>query len=125
MTAWIMVVIGAAVGAPLRYLIDRAVQSRHDTVFPWGTFTVNLTACSILGFLTGAVAVTTVPTTMQYLVGTGLCGALSTYSTFSFETLRLAETGSRYFAFANVAVSIVAGLGMAFVAGSLARAFFG
>ena len=125
MTAWIMVVIGASVGAPLRYLIDRAVQTRHDTVFPWGTLTVNLTACAILGFLTGAVAVTTVPAATQYLVGTGLCGALSTYSTFSFETLRLAEAGSRSFALANVAVSIVAGLGMAFVAGTLARALFG
>ena len=125
MTAWIAVLAAAAVGAPLRYLVDRAVQSRHETVFPWGTFTVNIAACAILGFLTGAVAVTAVPTAMQALVGPGLAGTLSTYSTFSFETLRLAETGSRYFAFANVAVSVVAGLGTAFVAGSLARALFG
>ncbi len=42
------------VGAPLRYLTDRAVQSRHDSVFPWGTFTVNVAGCLILGLLTGA-----------------------------------------------------------------------
>jgi CrcB protein len=42
------------VGAPLRYLIDRTLQSRRDTVFPWVPFTVNLTASATLGFLTGA-----------------------------------------------------------------------
>ena len=121
---WAMVIVGAAIGAPMRYLIDRTVQSRHDTVFPWGTFTVNVTACAILGFITGAASATTVSEPVQRLIGTGLCGALSTYSTFSFETLRLAETGSRYFAVANAAVSIVAGLGTAFVATALAQAFF-
>lgn len=120
--SWLMVLLGAAVGAPLRYLIDRAVQARHDTVFPWGTFTVNLTACAILGFLTGVASAVTVSPNTQLLLGTGLCGALSTYSTFSFETLRLVETGSRYFAVANVAVSVVAGLGAAVLASTLAQA---
>jgi CrcB protein len=119
---WIMVLLGAAVGAPLRYLIDRMVQSRHDTVFPWGTFTVNLTACASLGFLTGAASAVTVSPNTQLLLGTGLCGALSTYSTFSFETLRLAETGSRHFAVANLAVSVAAGLGTAVLTSTLAQA---
>ncbi len=119
---WVMVLVGAAVGAPLRYLIDRAIQSRHDTVFPWGTFTANLTACAILGFLTGAASAAAFWPSTQLLLGVGLSGALSTYSTFSFETLRLAETGSRYFAVANVAVSVAAGVGTAVLTSTLAQA---
>jgi fluoride exporter len=49
-----LVFLGAMVGAPLRYLTDRAVQVRHDSLFPWGTFTVNVTGCLILGALAGA-----------------------------------------------------------------------
>jgi len=44
-----LVIAGAAVGAPLRYLSDRAIQARHVTVFPWGTFTVNVLGSLILG----------------------------------------------------------------------------
>src|SRR3954454_25177571 len=103
------------VGAPLRYLTDRAVQSRHDSVFPWGTFTVNVTGCLILGLLTGAAAAGAANSHLQLLLGTGLCGALTTYSPFSYETLRLAEDGAGFYAVANVAASVVAGLGAAFV----------
>lgn len=119
---WVMVLLGAAIGAPLRYVLDRAIQARHDTVFPWGTFTVNLTACATLGFLAGATDVVAMPQHAELLIGPGLCGALSTYSTFSFETLRLAETGSRYFAAANVVASVAAGLGTAVLASALAHA---
>ncbi|WP_206437606.1 fluoride efflux transporter FluC, partial [Candidatus Protofrankia datiscae] len=52
---WLLVIVGAAVGAPLRYLTDRAVQARHDTAFPWGTFTVNVAASAVLGLVSGAV----------------------------------------------------------------------
>ncbi|EFL30004.1 camphor resistance protein CrcB [Streptomyces viridochromogenes DSM 40736] len=112
---WLLVIGGAMVGAPLRYLTDRAVQSRHDSVFPWGTFTVNVSGCLILGLLTGATA------HLQLLLGTGLCGALTTYSTFSYETLRLAETGARLHAAVNVAASVAAGLAAAFAGAALAR----
>ncbi|GAA4596383.1 hypothetical protein GCM10023194_68450 [Planotetraspora phitsanulokensis] len=122
---WLLVIAGAVVGAPLRYLTDRAVQVRHDTVFPWGTFTVNVVGCLILGVLTGAVAAGAAPSSVQLLVGTGLCGALTTYSTFSYETLRLVETGARFFAVANVVASVVAGLGAAFVGAAVARAVWG
>ncbi|MBO7937318.1 fluoride efflux transporter CrcB [Streptomyces antibioticus] len=121
---WLLVMAGAVVGAPLRYLTDRTVQSRHDTVFPWGTFTVNVVGCLTLGLITGAVAAGGVSSDVQLLIGTGLCGALTTYSTLSYETLRLAEQGARFFAAANAVASIVAGLGAAFTGAAFAEAIW-
>ncbi|MGW2515610.1 fluoride efflux transporter CrcB [Streptomyces sp. NPDC001617] len=122
---WLLVVAGAAVGAPLRYLTDRAVQSRHDSVFPWGTFAVNVAGCLILGLLTGAVTEGAAGSHLQLLLGTGLCGALTTYSTFSYETLRLTETGAGLYAAANVVGSVTAGLGAAFVGVLIAQTLWG
>nr|WP_202450054.1 fluoride efflux transporter CrcB [Streptomyces sp. SID4917] len=119
-----MVLAGAAVGGPLRYLTDRAVQARHDTVFPWGTFTVNVVGCLVLGLLTGAVAAGAASSSVRLLIGTGLCGALTTYSTFSYETLRLAEDGAKFYAAANVIASVIAGLGAAFVGTAVAGALW-
>jgi len=48
------VALGAAIGAPARYLTDRTVQARHNSVFPWGTLTVNVVGSFILGFLVAA-----------------------------------------------------------------------
>lgn len=106
-----MIALGAAVGAPARYLTDRAIQSRHDTLFPWGTLTVNVVASLVLGALAGAQAQMSAQVTA--LIGTGFCGALSTYSTFSYETLRLVEERSVFYAVVNVAVTLVAGIGAA------------
>jgi len=122
---WLLVIVGAMVGAPLRYLTDRAVQSRHDTVFPWGTFAVNVAGCAILGLLTGAAAEGAASSHLQLLLGTGLCGALTTYSTFSYETLRLTEGGARFYAVANVVGSLAAGLGAVVLGFSFAQAVWG
>ncbi|MCT4356186.1 fluoride efflux transporter CrcB [Streptomyces sp. Je 1-79] len=103
---WLLVVAGAAVGAPLRYLTDRAMRSRRRPGFPWGTFTVNVVGSFVLGLLTGVAS-----GRLHLLLGTGLCGALTTYSTFSHETLRLYEGGAKGYAAANVAGSLAAGLG--------------
>jgi CrcB protein len=106
----VLVVLGAVVGAPLRYLTDRAIQSRHDSVFPWGTLTVNVAGSLLLGFLVGLPA----GQEAAALVGTGFCGALTTYSTFSYETLRLVQGGARFYAAVNIVASVVAGLGAAY-----------
>jgi CrcB protein len=108
---WLWVALGAVVGAPGRYLTDRWVQSRHDSVFPWGTLAVNVVASFLLGGVTGASAA--ISPGVALVLGTGFCGALSTYSTFSYETLRLLETRARFFAVANVVVTLVAGFGAA------------
>ncbi|MFF5470918.1 fluoride efflux transporter CrcB [Streptomyces achromogenes] len=117
---WLLVVAGAMVGAPLRYLTDRAVQARHDSLFPWGTFAVNVVGCLVLGLVTGAASAGALGPHLRLLLGTGLCGALTTYSTFSYETLRLTEAGSGLYAAGNVVASVAAGLAAAFTGVSLA-----
>ncbi|MFI1768555.1 fluoride efflux transporter CrcB [Streptomyces sp. NPDC020800] len=122
---FLLVALGGVIGAPLRYLIDRTVQARHDTTFPWGTFAANVTGAVILGALTGAAMAGSAPQDVQLFLGTGLCGALTTYSTFSYETLSLAEAGARFLAAANVVASVIAGLGAVFIGMALAQAVFG
>jgi fluoride exporter len=112
----LLVALGAAVGAPLRYLVDRFVQTRHDSVFPWGTLTVNVAGSFLLGLLAGAVR-----GPWLALLGTGFCGALTTYSTFGYETVRLVQERARLYAALNVVVSVVAGLGAALLGTLVAR----
>ena len=118
----LLVALGAVVGAPLRYLTDRFLQARHDTIFPWGTLTVNVAGSLIMGFLVGAAAAGRLDPMILTVLGPGFCGALTTYSTFGYETLRLAEDGSRFLATANIAINLFAGLGTAFVGVAIAAA---
>lgn len=108
----LLVLVGGAVGAPLRYLTDVWVQSRHDSVFPWGTFAVNGVGSAVVGVTAGAVQGGAAEWVLS-LVGVGFCGALTTFSTFGFETLRLVEEGSLLEAAANTVGSVVVGLAAA------------
>jgi CrcB protein len=102
----LLVALGAAVGAPTRYLVDRAVQVWLGTGFPWGTLAVNVTGCLVLGLLTGS---GTTPAAVTAAVGTGFCGALTTYSTFGWEATHLPVRRAT----AYVLVSTAAGLAAA------------
>jgi CrcB protein len=104
----LLVFLGGTIGAPARYLLDRAVQRRHESVFPWGTLVVNLTGCLVLGLLTGAAQ--SLPKDLVVFAGTGVCGAFTTFSTFSFETTRLLEEGSLLEAGLNAFVSLLLGV---------------
>ncbi|BCJ52643.1 putative fluoride ion transporter CrcB 2 [Actinoplanes sp. NBRC 14428] len=114
----LLVALGAAIGAPLRYLTDRFVQSRHESPFPWGTFAVNVAGSLLLGFVVGL----PVAPPLAALLGTGFCGALTTYSTFGFETLGLARSGQRFLAGAYALGSVLAGLGAASIGFLIAHA---
>lgn len=102
----VLVMLGGAVGAPLRYVIDLAVQRWHGGRFPWGTFTVNVLGSLALGVVLGLAASGSLSAESLALLGTGLCGALTTYSTFSYETVRLVEEGAWVGAAGNVLLSL-------------------
>ena len=106
-----LVVIGGAMGAPLRYVTDLAVQRWHGGRFPWGTLAVNVVGCLLLGMVLGLAASGAASAEVLSLVGTGFCGALTTYSTFSFETVRLVEDGAFAAVLGNVLLSLGGGLG--------------
>ncbi|MGN6301749.1 MAG: fluoride efflux transporter CrcB [Angustibacter sp.] len=118
----LLVVAGAFVGAPLRYLTDLFVQSRHRSVMPWGTFTVNVVGSLVLGAVMGASTAAGWPSWVAAVLGTGFCGALTTFSTFGFENVRLIENGSVLQALANVATSLVTGLVAVFGGWAIATA---
>ena len=107
--AWCGFVAAAAIGAPVRYLLDGWVTSRTGRAFPWGTFTINVTGSFILGVLTGLALYHGFPTSSRLILGTGFCGAYTTFSTFTFETVRLAEDGAYDRALGNLLLSLMAG----------------
>ncbi len=108
------VALGAAVGAPTRYLTDRALQRRIRTQLPVGTLVVNLVASFVLGLVTGAGSLA--PGTAA-LLGTGFCGALSTWSTFAYE---VAELPARALALGYLVLTVAAGLALAALGYALA-----
>jgi CrcB protein len=107
--AWVAFVAAGAVGAPLRFLVDGFVADRVEGAFPWGTFVINATGSFALGFLTGLALYHAFPKTPKVILGTGLCGAYTTFSTFTFETVRLAEDGSSSEALRNLLGTLVVG----------------
>ncbi len=94
-----LVACGAAIGALTRWWVDVYVQRRWLAVFPWGTFAVNVVGSLLLGFL---VASWGTNSAVASLIGIGFCGALTTFSSFAWESHRLAEDGVRGLAAANV-----------------------
>jgi fluoride exporter len=118
----VAVLVGGMIGAPARYLADRAIQARHDSVFPWGTFAINLAGSAVLGFLLGAQRHLGLAPAAFALLGTGFCGGLTTFSTFGYETLRLLEDGAVGEAGLNVIGSLAAGVLLAWLGYLLAGA---
>ncbi|MGW1347250.1 fluoride efflux transporter CrcB [Kribbella sp. NPDC002412] len=117
----LLVALGAAVGAPLRFLVDKhmvgrlLLGSKTTTPLPWGTFAVNILGSFVLGLLTGVTDRTT-----TLLVGVGFCGAFTTYSTFAAETTALAGSGHRGKALLNVVLNLGVGLAAAVLGALLA-----
>lgn len=105
---WLLVVLGGMVGAPVRYLVDVHVSARLGPWLPAGTLAANALGCLLLGLVAGVGLGAATPAAT--LLGTGVAGALSTYSTFAFETVRLAEEGRVGRAVAYAVVSPVVGL---------------
>ncbi|MBO2442706.1 CrcB family protein [Actinomadura nitritigenes] len=106
--AIVLVLAGGAVGAVCRYILDGYVKAALGKAFPWGTLCVNVLGAGLLGALHGAGTGTYV----EALLGTGLCGALTTFSTFELDTVHLMQDG----AYGRAAVNAIGSLLLGFAA---------
>ncbi len=97
-TIWIAVAGG--IGAVTRFAVDGLIRRRWRSSFPWATLVINVSGSLLLGALTGAVF-HGAATDLLLIAGTGFCGGYTTFSTASFETLRLAQRDSMVKACAN------------------------
>lgn len=116
----LLVAAGAAVGAPLRFLVDRWARARYDAGTITGTLVVNIAGSFVLGIAAGW---SSAPSWVLPLVGIGFCGALTTFSTLAFETWVFLERREwRPFA-ANLALSLGLGLPAVWLGWALGTAF--
>lgn len=115
-----LVGIGGAVGSILRFLVSGWVQSVSGVSFPFGTLTVNVLGCFIIGVLSYLADMRGVLTPeMRALLIVGVLGGFTTFSSFGNETMALVRDGEMGYALANVALSLVLGLGAVYVGRTL------
>jgi CrcB protein len=120
------VAAGGAVGSVARYLLSTMLQERGGGVFPVGTLVVNVSGALLLGFLLRySLDASTFSLEVRVLLTTGFCGGYTTFSTFSYETARLMETGDYRRAFAYIALSVGVSLVAMFAGFAAARALIG
>lgn len=119
----LLVAVGGSAGAVMRYLLDRRVQRLSGSDFPYGTLTVNVLGSALLGLLTGLALSGPSEDAIRAAIGVGLCGSLTTYSTFSYDAIRLLTERARLTAVLYVVVTLLAGLTAAGLGLLAARAF--
>lgn len=103
----VLTLIAGAVGALARFVLDAVIKSRWSSSLPVGTVTINVSGSLLLGVLAAMVLFHGQPSAWQTIVGTGFCGGYTTFSTASFETVRLVQQGRSGLALANAAGSLV------------------
>lgn len=106
----ILVGLGGALGANLRYGLIELTRRFYPTAFPWGTLAVNVLGSFLLGLLAGWLLGPDSPTRQQWrlFIGIGLCGGFTTFSTFSLDTLVLLRHGKPGLAFLYIMASVLA-----------------
>ena len=120
------IAVGAAAGGVSRFYLTVAMQQRFGDAFPWGTLLINITGSLLLGFIIRyALATPSMSLELRLLLTTGFCGGYTTFSSYSYETAMLLETGH----YARAAVyslgSVLLALCATFCGFMLARAFVG
>ncbi|HTW21115.1 MAG TPA: fluoride efflux transporter CrcB [Mycobacteriales bacterium] len=110
MTVTILVGVAAGAGAVFRYLLDRLIQHQHASTFPFGTLTINVLGSFVLGLTTGLATHHGLSARTADVIGIGICGGFTTWSTYCWETIALAESNELAQSVVNVAASLTAGL---------------
>ena len=121
---WFAIALGGAAGSVLRHAVGLWVQ-RGIPGFPWGTLVINITGSCLLGFLAKALGSDTINPSFRAALTIGLCGGYTTFSTFSFETMRLIEDGFATRAASYVVASTLLSVAAVFAGAALARSVVG
>ncbi len=111
-TRFLLVCAAGALGTGARYLLAGSVLRAFGTVFPWGTWTVNIVGSFLLSLLMQlGLESALLPPSLRVVLATGFLGGFTTYSTFNYETLAYLESGNFLWALFNVAFTLFACLG--------------
>jgi fluoride exporter len=123
---FIVICLGGAIGTGLRYLASGLAVRWLGADFPYGTLIVNVAGSFLIGLIQ-QIATTTwlIPDTTRLFLTVGIMGGLTTYSTFSHETVRLVQTGAWGHAWVNVLVTTAACLGVCFLGIAVGRLVVG
>jgi fluoride exporter len=105
--------LAGGLGAGTRFVVDGLVRSRIRTALPVGTIAINVTGSFLLGLVAGAVIVHAAPVQLQAVAGTGFLGGYTTFSTASFETVRLIQSRRTGLALLNGIGTAIAAIGAA------------
>jgi len=118
----LLVTVGGAIGTLLRYLVSLLASQWLGTEFPYGTLIVNVSGAFVIGLVQqlGTEALL-IPDNLRLFLTTGMMGGMTTYSTFSYETVQLMETGSWGQAGMNILVTTVICLGLCFLGMGVGR----
>ena len=123
MGQFLMVGAGGFVGAILRYAISLWLAPLSERIgFPYGTFVANMLGCFLIGFLSGWGLARELSLEMRLLILTGFLGALTTFSTFSYESLAILREGATGYGLLNILLQLSIGLGAVWLGGHLAPA---
>lgn len=114
---FIALALAGGIGASARMLLDGIIKSRVSSGVPWGTIVINVSGSLVLGLLTGLASSATLPESWHLILGTGFLGGYTTFSTASFETIRLIQERRWALSLFNglgtlVAATAAAGLGL-------------
>ena len=107
----LIVGIGSFFGGSLRYLISIFMKSSSNQGFPWGTLTVNLLGCFLIGIIYGLFSkYSSINSTLCLLLTTGLCGGFTTFSTFANESITMLHNGNIGTFISYIAASLIIGI---------------
>jgi len=105
--------LAGGLGAASRFLLDGLIRSRVRAALPVATIVINVTGSFLLGLIAGAVGAHAAPAELQLIAGTGFLGGYTTFSTASFETVRLVQSGRSGLALVNGLGTALAAVGAA------------
>ena len=126
MKLYLIVALGSGIGGMLRYYISDFVQKNSTSLFPFGTLTVNIIGSFLIGLILFYLdSIKMITAEMRLFLTVGLCGGLTTFSTFSFETIKLIQDSEYLLAGTNVLLNVLVTLLAVLLAALISKLLIG